>query len=280
MKINSKILCILAAVAVIAMVISAVNAVDLVKNDFNNENFAIDIPSGSDFSEEVTTNINAGDVAMNMLVFENSGNNSDDVSAVIYLKDSSPDKNVISDFTNDLQKDGEIVEENDGYVIVKTQNSNNLFNFDVGNDLDSIFSFFDGLFSSDGNINISDNGDGISFSDGVLEIHDANGENVSISADGIKVSGEASSEDGNVSDVTDVSVEGNMTDIHYGEYVLYLENPDNNQLIAISGNNLDVMKAMADTASFKWINFYLILFFIFLAGFFTNYITFSFYTIN
>lgn len=251
MKINSKVLCVLAVLAVIAVVISAANAADLVKNDFNNENFAIDIPSGSDFSEGVTTNINAGDVAMNMLVFENSGNNSDDVSTIVYLKDSSSDKKVMSDFTEDLKNDGEIVEETDKYVIVKTQNSNELFNFNVGNDLDSILSFVDGLFSSDGNINISDNGNVVSFSDGVLEIHDADGENVSISADGIDVSSEASSEEGNVSDVSDISVEGNFSDIEFGDYVLYVKNPDNDQLIAIVGNNVDLLKAMADTASFN-----------------------------
>ena len=87
----------------------------MVSNGIDSANFAIDIPSGSDFSEEATTNLNVGDVAMNMEVFANHGGNANDVSAIVYLKDGSKDQNIISDVINDLKKDAPVVEENDKY---------------------------------------------------------------------------------------------------------------------------------------------------------------------
>ena len=119
MKIDSRFLGILTALFVIAILISAVSAANVMDNEY----FTINIPDNSDFSQDATTNINAGDVAMNMLVFENTGNSSDDVGTIMYLKDSSDDSNVISDLYNDLKKDGQIVEEKDKYIVFKTQNS-------------------------------------------------------------------------------------------------------------------------------------------------------------
>ena len=252
LKFNSKVLCIFAALLVVAVMISAACAADLLNDSFKNENFAVDVPSGSNFSQSAVTEVNVGEVAMKMIVFENSAKNCDDAGTIIYLEDTSDNKNVISEFINDLRKDNEIVEENNNYTIVKTKNSNdfNFFNFDdIENGVNSLISGAEDIVSSEGDINFSADGNNISLSDKGLEITDADGEIVSISGEGIQVSGSAS---GGASADGDVMVEGNLTgDIHDSEYVIYLKNPDNSQVIAIAGNNPEVLKAMADTASFK-----------------------------
>ena len=98
MKINSRILGILSLLIVFAIVISSAGAAgDLVSNGIDSDNFAIDTPSCSDFVKEATTNLNFGDFAMDMEVFDNKGESVNDVSTVMYLKDSSSNQNIISD---------------------------------------------------------------------------------------------------------------------------------------------------------------------------------------
>ena len=179
------------------------------------------------------------------------------------------DKKVIDDMCNDLQKEGEIVEETDDYFIVKTQNNNwDLLNFNIGDDIGGAWDFVTGLFFGDSEVSVSANdsdvevsNDGInivspdnetvSLSDQGLEVSDANGEGVSISNEGIKVSANVS-ENGTASDDVFVAFDENMSsNMANGEYVLCIKNPDNSQAIMLTGNNLDLMKEMADTASFS-----------------------------
>ena len=90
LKNNSKFIKRFSSLCIIALMIFGVFAVattvsaadSLVKSDFNNTNFAIDIPSGSDFAEEATTNFNIGDFSMGMDIFSNHGNNAKDVNIV------------------------------------------------------------------------------------------------------------------------------------------------------------------------------------------------------
>ena len=157
MKINSKILGILSALFLIGIVISSASAAEkLVTNDFGNDDFAIDVPSGSDFLNEANTKINFGDITMDMNVFANNGDNANDVSTVVYLKDSSSKQDMINDAITDLKKEGVIVEETDKYFVVETKDSNNwnFLNFDIGNDINNLFSFANGLFSSDSSIDV------------------------------------------------------------------------------------------------------------------------------
>lgn len=273
MRINSRYVYVFSLVLALAILVSSAAAAEnLISYDFGNEGFSIDVPSGSDFIKEASTNLDVGDVAMNMSVFENNAGSSDDVSAVAYIKDMSSNQNIVDDAVSDLKKEGAVIEENDKYFVVETKNSNNwdFLDFDIGNDIDSLFSFADGLFSSDSSVNVAGNGadvqlssaDGInvvddenttvSISGNGLHVSDANGEDVSISTEGIKVSGESSSEDSSnsVEDV-DVSLDGDMLDdIGNDDYALCIKNPDGGELIIISGNNLDLLKSMAETASF------------------------------
>ena len=104
-------------------------------------------------------------------------------------------------------------------------------------------SFAESIFSSDADMSFSSNGNSVSFSDKGLEVADENGQNVSISTDGVLISGQASSDGENVT-VDDV-------DVQSGDYVVYIKNQNNDQVIVIYGNNMEVMKEMADSASFK-----------------------------
>lgn len=277
LKNNSKFIKRFSSLCIIALMIFGVFAVattvsaadSLVKSDFNNTNFAIDIPSGSDFAEEATTNFNIGDFSMGMDIFSNHGNNAKDVNTIMYMKDSSSNSTVIPDVLTDLKKDGPIVEENDKYFVVDTKNSNNggFFNWDIGNDLNGLWDTVNGIFSSDSDVNVStsdadvqvsadnginivdDNGTSVSLSDKGFFVSDANGDNVSIDTNGVKVtdnngSGEAT--EGNI------SINGDMiSSIENSDYALCMESPDNNQVIILAGNNLDLLKSMAETASFK-----------------------------
>ena len=238
LKIDSKILTVLSALFVIAIAISSVGAVDLVSNGIDSSNFAIDIPSGSDFSEEATTNLNVGDVAMNMEVFANHGGNANDVSAIVYLKDGSKDQNIISDVINDLKKDASIVEENDNYFIVETKDANNwdFFNLGIGNDIDTIWNFATGIFSDDSNVNVTTEDADVKVSD-----------DVSISTDGVNVND--SKGEGSV-DVNS-SFDGDIiSNVDNADYAICIESPDNNQVIVIAGNDLELLKSIAETASF------------------------------
>lgn len=269
LKIDSRILAGLSALLVVAIAISSVGAVDLVSNGIDSANFAIDIPSGSDFAEEATTNLNIGDFSISMEIFANNGENANDVSTVVYLKDSSKDQSVISDVINDLKKDAPIVEENDKYFIVETKDANNwnFFDFDFGNDIGTIWNFATGIFSDNSNVNVTtesadvqvsenegihivgDDNTSVALSTKGFEVADPNGDEVSISTDGIKVTGNdgsaEASADGNV------SIDGDMmSHVNNADYAICIENPDNNQVIVIAGNNLEVLKSIAETASF------------------------------
>ncbi|MBQ9160634.1 MAG: hypothetical protein IJ122_04840 [Methanobrevibacter sp.] len=237
MKINSKILGVLLALLAVAMVISAASAVDLV-NDFNNDNFNINVASGSNFSEMV----NVANSDMDLIVFENSGDGSSDANSIIYFKDNSADKSEMDSFVKDLEKGGEKIEETDKYVVLK--NNQDLADFDIENSLDSIFDFANTIFSFGDGLNVSAEGSSISFSGDGLEVHDASGEDVSITREGISVSGESS--DNN--ETVDIDADAN---IENSDYSLYLKNQDNSEVIVISGNNLELLKEMAETATFN-----------------------------
>ena len=81
LKLNSKISGVLLALFAISIVISAASAVDLV-NNFNNGNFGIDVASGTNFTETVNVTANG----IELVIFENSGNNSDDAKRMSLLK--------------------------------------------------------------------------------------------------------------------------------------------------------------------------------------------------
>lgn len=236
MKFNSKILGILLSSLAIAMVISAASAVDLV-SDFNNGDFGIDVASGANFTE--TVNIVTGDI--NLVIFENSANNSNDVNSIIYFKDSTSDKKEVTGFVKDLERDGTKVEETDKYVVLK--NNHKSHGFDIGNDIGDIFNMVGSIFSDEG-FNVSSEGNSVSISSRGLEVSDANGENVSITSEGVKVSDGVGNETVNVSS----DVDSNIKDC---DYSIYLKNQAGDKVIVISGNNLELLKAMAETVSFN-----------------------------
>ena len=238
MKSNSKILGVLLALLAAAMVISAASAVDLA-NDFNNDNFRMKVHSDTNFSEAV--NISTND--MDLVIFENSGKDSDDVNSIIYFKDSTADKNEITGCIGDLENDGTKVEETDKYVVIK--NAKNSNNFDIGNGLESIFNIAGSIFSSDG-LNVSSDGNSVSLSSNGLEVSDANGEIVSITSEGVSVSGGSSSDNVTVNVSSDAD-----SNIVNCDYSIYLKNQGNDKVIVVSGNNLELLKAMAETASFN-----------------------------
>ena len=237
MKFNS-ILGVFIALLAITIVISAVSAADLA-DDFNNDNFAINIASGSNFTESV--NVANKDIVLS--IFENSANDSKDANSIIYFKDQTADKSEINNFIKDLENGGEKVEETDKYVVLK--NTQNFKDFDVMDEVNGIFNFIGSIFSSGDGLNISADGSSVSFSGKGLEVSDASGENVSITTDGISVSGESSD-----NETVDVSSDVG-SDIENSDYSLYLKNQNNDEVIVISGNNLELLKQMAETVSFN-----------------------------
>ncbi len=239
LKINSKIFGILLALFAIGMVISAASAVDLA-NEFKNEDFGVNVASGTDFNE--TVNIDVSNIKL--AIFENSGSTSSDANSIIYFKDYSADKKEISGFIDDLEKNGKKVEETDKYVVL--ENTHNFNSIDIGNDLDGIFNFVGNIFSSGDGLNLSADGNSISLSGDGLKVSDADGENVSISTDGISVSGSSAS--GNETVNVSSDVDSNIED---SQYSIYLKNSDNDKVIVISGNNLELLKEMAESASFN-----------------------------
>lgn len=239
LKINSKHLGIIFVLLGIVLVVSAVGAVN---DDFKNEDFTMDVPSGSDFNEATTTDFNMGDIAMHMVIFENSADNSNDVSTIIYLKDFSKNKTVISDTINDLESQGKVEEDNGTFKVIK---NNHVANSKVNkNVLDDVLNIFGGLFSNK-DINVSSGGNSVSLSDKGLDISDADGENVSISSEGVHISSSSGNESANV------QTSMNLNSINDDDYCVYLTNQNNDQLIVVAGNNLDVLKTMAKSASFK-----------------------------
>lgn len=193
--------CILAMLFVVTAGISTVVAFDLVNDNFNSEHFSIDVPAGSNFSQGSNMGINFGDVALHMIFFQNLGNNSKDVSAIVYFNDASDNGSVMSDFITDLEKDGKIIEENDNYTVIENGDYDewNFFGHDFLSGLDDAFSFISG-FASDDNVDVG-------------RYMGAN--------------------------------------VHDDKYVVYLKNSDNDRIIAIAGDDLELLKAMADTASFN-----------------------------
>ena len=274
MKSNSKLIYALSALFVLAILVASVAAADsnLANDTLKGDNFKINIPSGSEFNQQSTTNLNIDGQGFNMLVFENTADNKD-VDSVLYFKDNTNDSSIISDMIKDMIKDNEVVEETDKYVILKTQNAGgwNFFGVDFGG-LTDIANGFDGLFSDNSGINVSAEGSDVKLStDGIdidnsdngsfslsrngLEFSDGDGSGVSISDKGISFS-DPSSSNGSSDNVTlgesNLSFSGNInSDILNSDYVLCMENPDKNNVLLITGNNLETLKSMADTASFK-----------------------------
>ncbi|MDO5860713.1 hypothetical protein [Methanobrevibacter sp.] len=242
MKFNSKILGVLLVLLAVAMVISAASAVNLA-GDFKNNDFGIDVISGTNFTEDV----NVSTESMNLLVFENSGNNSSDVNSIIYFKDTTAGKNEINSFIKDLENGGNKVEETDKYVVFK--NTQKSHDFDISNDLGSIFDFMGSIFSDEG-LNVSSEGNSVSLSGNGLEVSSADGENISITYEGVTVSGSASSDNGTFNETVNVSGDAGSS-IEDCDYSIYLKNKANNKVIVISGNNLELLKSMAETASFN-----------------------------
>ena len=145
-----------------------------------------------------------------------------------------------------MERDANKVEETDKYVVL--ENNQNFVDFDFANDLDSFFNMIDDFFSSDKDINLSADGNSVSLSDKGLEVSDADGENVSITTEGVSVSSGNSSGNETVNVSNDVDVN---SEIENSDYSIYLKNQDNDKVIVISGNNLELLKAMAETVSFN-----------------------------
>ena len=238
MKMNSKILCIFIAFLAICMIISAASAVDLV-NNFSNDDFEVKVASGTNFTDSVNVATNN----MKLLIFENSGIDSSDVNSIIYFKDSTADKNQVNGFIKDLEKDGSKVEETDKYVALKNgQNSND---FDISNNIDGFFNIAGSIFSSDG-LNVAADDNSISLSSNGFKVSSADGENVSITSDGVSVSGNSSAGNETVNVSSDLD-----SNIKNSDYSIYMKNQNNGEVIVISGNNLEVLKSMAETVSFN-----------------------------
>ena len=91
----------------------------------------------------------------------------------------------------------------------------------------------------------------VKVSDKGVHVSDANGDDVSISTDGIKVSGSSSDDEANVSESVDVSSNGALvSSLGNNDYAVVIQDKTDGKLIVISGNNLDLLKSMAETASF------------------------------
>ena len=113
----------------------------------------------------------------------------------------------------------------------------------IGSDLEGIFSIANDVFSSEG-LNVSAEGNSVSLSGKSFEVSTHDGENISVTPAGVSFSGGASS--GNES----VNISGDVnSSIKNCDYSVYLKN--NNGVFVISGNNLEVLKSMAETVSFN-----------------------------
>ena len=238
MKTNSKFLAIFMALLAVGIVISAASAADLV-NDFKSEDFSVKVASGTDFTE--TVNVSTNDISF--MIFENSNKDSKDINSIILFKDYTADKKEINTFIKDLEKAGTKVEETDKYVALK--NTEKLPDADIGSSLDGIFNIADDVFSS-GGLNVSAEGNSVSLSSKGFEVSTEEGDNMSVSPDGVSFSSGASS--GNES----VNISGDVSSkIKSSDYSLYLKNSDNNNVIVLCGNNLELLKSMAETVSFN-----------------------------
>lgn len=249
MKLNSKILGILTLLFAGAIVISAAAAADLVDDDFNSEHFSIDVPSNSNFSQGSNTGIKLGDVAIHMALFQNLANNSKDVSAVLYFHDDSDDKNLMDDFVADLEKDGKVIEETDKYKVIENEPYEGWnFGSDSSNSSDNVFSFITSFFGSEDGVNVTTNEGNLSLSENDLNVSLMNDTNVSFTKDEIAIS----DNENQLLGEDDLVSEGYMVaNIHDDAYAVYLNNSDNSKVIVIAGDDLGLLKAMADSVSFN-----------------------------
>ena len=266
MNFNSKILGVLSLFFVLAVLVGSAGAANsnYVNHDFNN--FEMHVPAESDFSEDVSTNFNFGDVGFDMDIFENKGNYSQEFNSVMYFKDHSSNHSMIKDLTDDLKKDGEVIEEGDDYFVVKTQNSPDwdFFNFNIGDDINALWNFASGIFSSGVDMNVSTNGSDIkidneginivdsegnvSLSGNGLDISDANGQNVSFSSEGVNISGDDSSNESVNVEAENLDMDSNIQD---SDYVFCILCPGGDSVIMLCGDDLDLIKNMADSTSLK-----------------------------
>lgn len=239
---DSKVLGVLLAVLAICATIAAASATDL-GGDFNNSGVEMKIPTGDYFIEIVK--VATEDI--DMTIYENSDSDATDVNSIICFKDLTADKKEMKGFINDLEKSANKVEETDKYVVLKNTEQSGDFDFSKG--FDSLFNFLGSAFSPEG-VNVSAEGSSISLSSEGLKISDAGGENVSITSEGISVSGQSSSQasSGNASVNISSDVNSNIMDC---DYSLYLKNQDNGNVIVISGNDLELLKSMAESVKFK-----------------------------
>ena len=94
---------------------------------------------------------------------------------------------------------------------------------------------------------VGDDNSTVSLSTRGLSVSDPNGDDVSISTDGVNVN------DSNGEDSVDVNSsfdEDIISNVDNADYAICIENPDGNQVIVIAGNDLELLKSIAETASF------------------------------
>ena len=223
------------------------------------------VPAESNFSQDVSTNFNFGDIGFDMDIFENKGKYSQEFNTVMYFKDYSSDHSMINDLTNDLKKDGEVVEEGDDYFVIKTQNSPwNFFDFNIGDDLNGLWDFASGIFSSGVDMNVSTNDSdvkinneginivdsegNVSLSGNGLDISDANGQNVSFSSEGLNISGDEFSNESVSVEAENLDINSNIQD---SDYVLCIVCPGGDSVIMLCGDDLNLIENMADSTSLK-----------------------------
>ena len=277
MKLNSRFAYILSALLLLAIVISSASAAGngLINGDFTDD-FKLSVPSGSDFNQTAVTDLNITDGGFKILIFENLADNSKDASTIIYMADDTNDSSIVSGMIKDLKKDYELLEDNGDSMVFKNKQSNDGFSLNIGDTTEDIWnsvselassvsdsSSDNGISVSDGNNNnVSISADGIQVSDSEgadvslstsgFEVSDANGQNVSLSPNGIKVS---SSPSENISDElvdANMSWDGDMdlTNVDC-DYIVAVQNKNTDKIILLAGNDLDLLKTMAETVSFK-----------------------------
>ena len=251
MKLNLKIFGIILILTV--MVISAASAVELAGN-FSNEKFEMDVPSECNLSEKV--HLNDGNTSI--LIFENTGNNSEDINSIIYIRDNELSNN---NWGEDLQFIGDEIEKTDKYTLLKISDNAVGFKFEIRDDneendkyigfkdSDNPFGFkfgFDSRILSDlfGN-SISSFLNKLNLDD---DISDIDGANISISEDGISIS-----DNSNENNQT-LNVSGDFDDyskIKDSDYGILLKNTDNNEFIVILGDEQELLKSIAETTTFN-----------------------------
>lgn len=278
MKLNSRFAYLLSALLLLAIVVSSASAVGngLINGDFTGDDFKLSVPSDSDFDQTAVTDLNFSDGGFKILVFENLADNSKDASTIIYVADDTNDSSIVPGLIKDLKKDYELLEDNGDSMVFKNKNSNDWFDLNIGETNGDIWNSVSDVFSSvsdsssDNSISVSDgknnnvslSADGIQVSDSEgadvslstsgFEVSDANGQNVSLSPNGIKVS---SSPSENISDElvdANMSWDGDMdlTNVD-SDYIVAVQNKNTDKVILLAGNDLNLLKTMAETVSFK-----------------------------